>query len=392
MPSTPATKPATITFAGRPTDSNKGLVTFLDALRILTTTPQLPLFQAWIIGGSDREVREVAAIIGFDSALHDWLTSGRLTLWGRVDNDAIGVLLARSTAVVIPSLREQYGIVAVEAMMCGTPVIASRTGGLTDLVLPGLTGHHFEPDDVLALSAILTLYLRNPAWSERLGRGARLWAVHGFMQSDLMEEYVRAYHGEPVHELSAVARGTAFLNEIAGGHFEPPAARIAISFTSPPDAPNGDLAAAVAAVRRERSWEAVARADALAASPNADLTVELVRLALCLESRVWPVPLDIATRFIRFAELALGTLQVAESTASRAAALATLPVGSLAAAIGELSATLAESSLASGVAWLVVEAMNRAIGEFCTGSRNGLDGVHVFLHDACSLWAQRFIR
>lgn len=364
--------------------------TFLDALRIIAKTPLLPHFQVWIVGGGDRELRRLQAIIAADPVLQAWLAQGRLALWGRVDNDAMGVLLARSTALVMPSFLEQYGIVAVEAMMCGTPVIASRVGGLANLVLPGISGHHFDADDVIALASILILYLRNPAWSERLRAGTCRWARRAFVQSQVMSEYPRAYAGLP-------SGGDAFSQrtESSSGPDEtvlPPAdARLAIVIQPLSETAAGDLASAFAALRREPTWNSIGHADSVAGRINVSALVELARLVCSLQQQVWPVPVDVATRCTRLAEIMLATIAGTESPGARESACRVRSASTFREGVQELRETASADGLRWAAAWLAIETINDAIAELCTGSRSGLTRLHRFLRGASDVWADCII-
>ena len=62
---------------------------------------------------------------------------------------------AESDVVVVPSAYESYGLVVVEALSCGTPVISTRTGAATAFVRPGETGYLFDYGDVAALKRLL---------------------------------------------------------------------------------------------------------------------------------------------------------------------------------------------------------------------------------------------
>lgn len=164
-------------FAGRPSDSNKGLDVFLSALEIVEQTQERPLFLVWVIGGSERETTQVHAEVCKRPNVHSLLENGRLTIWGRVENSALPELYSRAYVVVMPSRREEFGIVAVEAMMCSCPVIASRVGGLKDIVLDGRTGLLIEPDNPLFFADAITGYLRNPAKARNHGNEARMRAI-----------------------------------------------------------------------------------------------------------------------------------------------------------------------------------------------------------------------
>jgi glycosyltransferase involved in cell wall biosynthesis/phosphoheptose isomerase len=74
-------------------------------------------------------------------------TSDRLDLRGRVGRDELPALLRSADAVVCAPWYEPFGIVALEAMACGVPVVASAVGGLVDTVVHDVTGVHVPPRD-----------------------------------------------------------------------------------------------------------------------------------------------------------------------------------------------------------------------------------------------------
>jgi glycogen(starch) synthase len=77
---------------------------------------------------------------------------------------------------VLPSLNEDEGMgrVLVEAMAAGRPVVASRVGGIPDLVRHGETGLLVTPRDGEAIAASISLLLSNPRKAERMGEQGRL--------------------------------------------------------------------------------------------------------------------------------------------------------------------------------------------------------------------------
>lgn len=168
--------PPIITFVGRPLASRKGLATFVDAIAVLETLDLLPSFQVWLIGGDIEEQRFLQTIPAGNSLLQELVSNGRWMAWGAVENTSLPELYSRSTVVVIPSIFEQFGLVAIEAMACGCPVVASNVGGLQDTVVPGVTGELFGADDAEALANVLAGYLRNPRRREYQGTNAHLWA------------------------------------------------------------------------------------------------------------------------------------------------------------------------------------------------------------------------
>jgi D-inositol-3-phosphate glycosyltransferase len=76
----------------------------------------------------------------------------------------------------VPSHYESFGMVALEAMACGTPVIASDVGGLSVNIAPGFNGYLVPAGDAEALAAKLTLLLKYDALRGQLGWQASRWA------------------------------------------------------------------------------------------------------------------------------------------------------------------------------------------------------------------------
>ena len=75
-----------------------------------------------------------------------------------------------SQIAVVPSTEpESFGMVAIEAMACGLPVLAAGHGGLLDIVLPEQTGLLFEPGNAAALADALARLAADPALRARLG-------------------------------------------------------------------------------------------------------------------------------------------------------------------------------------------------------------------------------
>lgn len=95
---------------------------------------------------------------------------------------------------VVPSRwAEPFGIVAAEAMMRGTAVIASDTGGLREVVLDGETGLRVPPDDAEALAAALLRLLGDRHEAERMGRAGRARALAEFTEDHVVDQFVRLY-------------------------------------------------------------------------------------------------------------------------------------------------------------------------------------------------------
>jgi len=99
-----------------------------------------------------------------------------VTFLGAQDQDALPDYYAAAEAVIMPSHYESFGMVALEAMACGTPVIASEVGGLAFLVKDGETGFHVPDRDPEVLADRICLILTDPLLRGELGEKAALYA------------------------------------------------------------------------------------------------------------------------------------------------------------------------------------------------------------------------
>jgi glycosyltransferase involved in cell wall biosynthesis len=93
----------------------------------------------------------------------------RVTLIGRLDREQVPPLLRSADVVAAVPWYEPFGIVPVEAMACGVPVVASAVGGMIDTVVDGVTGLHVPPRDVEALAGALSKLVERPGLRRRLG-------------------------------------------------------------------------------------------------------------------------------------------------------------------------------------------------------------------------------
>jgi starch synthase len=89
-------------------------------------------------------------------------------------------LLTHAVAFACPSLYEPLGIVNLEAMACETAVVASRVGGIPEVVAGGETGLLVRPDDPASLADALNTLVRDPGRATAMGRAGRERAVREF--------------------------------------------------------------------------------------------------------------------------------------------------------------------------------------------------------------------
>jgi glycosyltransferase involved in cell wall biosynthesis len=102
---------------------------------------------------------------------------GRVIMTGFVPDDDLVFLYSRAAALVLPSLMEGFGLPAVEAMACGTPVVCSNAGSLPEVV--GDAGVYFDPTNIASMAEAIRSFLsdrtRRAALAERARERAALF-------------------------------------------------------------------------------------------------------------------------------------------------------------------------------------------------------------------------
>jgi len=126
-----------------------------------------------------QELKALTARHGLDDQVH-WLG------W----QPSSAGLLREVDAVVVPFHQEAFSLIALEALYAGVPVIAARGGGPDDLILDGVNGWLFEPDDPAALAALWRDLLQPDAWRElRVDTGH----LQRFSAPVVAEQWARIY-------------------------------------------------------------------------------------------------------------------------------------------------------------------------------------------------------
>lgn len=164
-----------VLFVGR-IEPLKGIDTLLRAMALVTRN--YPNWQerlcVCVIGGDPSDnpehVNEEMARL---KQLRNELGIGDLVVFmGAQDQDTLNVHYSAAAMVIMPSHYESFGMVALEAMACGTPVIASKVGGLTFTVQGGVTGFLVPERDPQALADKISLLLHDAELRQRLGAQA----------------------------------------------------------------------------------------------------------------------------------------------------------------------------------------------------------------------------
>jgi D-inositol-3-phosphate glycosyltransferase len=124
-----------------------------------------------------------------------------VTFLGKRDQDSLPYYYSAAAAVVVPSQYESFGMVALEAMACGTPVVASQVGGLAYLVQDGVTGYTVPFSDVEALANRLAELIKDPDLRDKLGIQAASLAQEfswDIIASRIIDQYIEVIANQPI--------------------------------------------------------------------------------------------------------------------------------------------------------------------------------------------------
>jgi len=182
-------------FVGR-IEPLKGIDTLLQAIGHLDQSglqAEFPHYLA-IIGG-DPNVTELemnAEMLRLKQLSKSLGVDDLVLFLGKRNQDALPYYYSAAEIVIVPSHYESFGMVALEAMACGTPVVASQVGGLAFLVKDGQTGYVVPDGEPDALGERLAELIRNPQQRQRLGEQAAHYALDFSWQlisKRILEEY-----------------------------------------------------------------------------------------------------------------------------------------------------------------------------------------------------------
>lgn len=166
-------------FVGR-LNAQKGIGLLLDAIAAMRQPVDLD-----VIGdGADREsLRQQVERLGIGARVH----------WhGSLPQPRLPDFYRTATAVVVPSREEGFGLVAVEAQLCETPVVAFASGGLSDTIEDGTSGYLVPPGDAASLAVALDRVVSS---EERhvIGKAGRQSALARFSPDSVALRYRKLY-------------------------------------------------------------------------------------------------------------------------------------------------------------------------------------------------------
>lgn len=172
-------------------EMRKGADVFLEvAERLLTRYPQLHID----LVGNDSIVQADGATMRaqFEAGHAELVRSNRIVFHGSVPDAALRGFYAHADLIVAPSRFESFGLVHLEAMMYGKPIIGCKIGGMPEVVADGETGLLAAPGDAESLFAAIAQLLDDPALRTRLGHAGRRRYLEQFQASSMAEGVVAA--------------------------------------------------------------------------------------------------------------------------------------------------------------------------------------------------------
>ena len=190
-----ATEPKSILFVGNSEDRNKGLSYLFEALRRLRG--RVPFHLTVVHRPRSRRALHLARELGLQD---------RVTFLEGLSREELVRQYNRAQLLVSPSLYEGFGLPAAEAMACGTPVVATTTGALGELVEDGVTGLLVPPGDVEALARAVRTLLEEPERCRSMGAAGRQRMGERFSWRRTAEETLALYQELLAQRMAAPSR------------------------------------------------------------------------------------------------------------------------------------------------------------------------------------------
>lgn len=188
LPEAEKNDPPEIVFIGR-MERHKGLETIMQALPEILYTDKSVIFR--FLSNPRVEIDGDIAQTWVQRRLSESLH--HRVLFGTVERNRLPDVLARASLCVMPSIWENFPYAVLEAMACGLPVVATRAGGLPELVEENVTGLLIPPQDPSALAQAVLQLLKNTTSAKNMGSAARTRIERHFSHAAVLPEMLKLY-------------------------------------------------------------------------------------------------------------------------------------------------------------------------------------------------------
>jgi D-inositol-3-phosphate glycosyltransferase len=189
----------TVLFVGR-IDPIKGIDTWFRAMKLVVERdPSLRgRVCVCLIGGDVDEDEPDDEVLRLQALKDELGIADIVTFLGKRSQESLPYYYASADVVVMPSRYESFGMVALEAMACGTPVVASDVGGLSFIVRDGETGFLVPEGDARAMAECLSCILHDAELRAQLGaRGVEVAREYAWTR---IADQIEALYGEVMAE------------------------------------------------------------------------------------------------------------------------------------------------------------------------------------------------
>jgi len=184
-----------ITYVGR-LENRKGIDTLLEAIHLVDN----PSIQAVIVGGppTDKPFLSWAELAEepykkYMTMIDEYGIEKQVTFTGGKSQDQLSRYYSAADITVIPSYYEPFGMTAIEAMACGSSVIASRVGGLKSTVIENKVGALFEPRDASQLAEKIKIIFDQPSMNVEFRKNARPYVEENFSWKSVAKSVAGVY-------------------------------------------------------------------------------------------------------------------------------------------------------------------------------------------------------
>lgn len=184
-----------ITYVGR-LEERKGIDTLLEAIYLIDN----PSIQAVIVGGppADKPFLSWAELSEepykkYMAMIDEYGIEKQVTFTGGKSQDQLSKYYSAADITVVPSYYEPFGMTAIEAMACGSSVIASRVGGLKSTVKENQVGALFEPRNAAQLAEKIKIVFDQPSMNVELRKNTRPYVEENFSWKSVAKSVAVVY-------------------------------------------------------------------------------------------------------------------------------------------------------------------------------------------------------
>lgn len=195
-------------------DPRKGIETLVRSFAQVAITDQTTPSRLVIVGGSHTDQADNWEQARIQQLVQDLGIAAQTTFVGAVSHERLPLFYTAADVCVIPSHYEPFGLVAIEAMACGTPVIASNVGGLKFTVVPGETGLLVTPQDIDGFATAIEQVLSHEDWSAQASAKAAHWVQENFSWTGVAAQLSELYRWLLASSLAEPSRTLRFASSM----------------------------------------------------------------------------------------------------------------------------------------------------------------------------------